>query len=322
MSNEVFIKKYKPKSLSEFELMPHFLKILETSIYTDNVNILLVGQPGNGKTSIIDTILADYYNNINLHNNYSNNVLRINNLKDQGINFYRHDVKNFCQTTSNIQGKKKYVVLDDIDFMNEQSQQVFRNTIDKYQHKVNFVASCTNIQKVIDSIQSRFVIVNIKSIKDDGIEKIMDRVIKKEGILIDNDAKMFVVKVCNMSIKAMLNYLEKFKLLDYKITMDVAISTCTNIGFQTFEDYTNKIKNHELCDAITLFYELHDNGYSVLDILDSYFMFIKITTLYTENEKYKIIPIICKYISIFHDIHENEVELALFSNNIYKIICI
>ena len=165
MSNEVFIKKYKPKSLSEFDLVPDFLKILQTSIYTENVNILLVGQPGNGKTSIIDTILADYYSNISSHNNYSNNVLRINNLKDQGINFYRHDVKNFCQTTSNISGKKKYVVLDDIDFMNEQSQQVFRNSIDKFNSSVHFIASCTNIQKVIESIQSRFLIIKIKPLQ-------------------------------------------------------------------------------------------------------------------------------------------------------------
>lgn len=319
MSNEVFIKKYRPKSLNEFELDPNFSKILQTSIYTENVNILLVGHPGNGKTSIINTIVEDYYQ-ISSHFNYTNNLLRINNLKDQGINFYRHDVKNFCQTTSSIIGKKKYVVLDDIDFMNEQSQQVFRNTIDKYQHKVNFIASCTNIQKVIDSIQSRFVIVNIKPIQEEGIEKIMNKVIAQENIIISKDAKDFVIKVCNLSIKAMLNYLEKFKLLNEIITLDLAINTCTNIGFQTFEEFTYKLKNHKLNDAINIFYELHDNGYSVLDILDSYFMFIKITSLFSEDEKYKIIPIVCKYISVFHEIHENEIELALFTNNIYNLI--
>ena len=57
MPNEVFIKKYKPKNLNEFDLDPNFLKILKTSINTDNVNILLVGHPGNGKTSIINTIV-------------------------------------------------------------------------------------------------------------------------------------------------------------------------------------------------------------------------------------------------------------------------
>ena len=49
-------------------------------------------------------------------------------------------------------------------------------------------------------------------------------------------------------------------------------------------------------------------------------MFIKITNLYSEDEKYQIIPIVCKYISVFHDIHENEIELALFTNNIYNLI--
>ena len=56
-----------------------------------------------------------------------------------------------------------------------------------------------------------------------------------------------------------------------------------------------------------------------MDILDNYFLFIKTTSELDENEKYSIIPIICKYITIFHDIHEDEIELALFTNNIISI---
>jgi DNA polymerase III delta prime subunit len=50
-------------------------------------------------------------------------------------------VKTFCQTCSVIKGKKKIIVLDDIDLINEQSQQVFRNCIDKFSHNVNFISS-------------------------------------------------------------------------------------------------------------------------------------------------------------------------------------
>jgi hypothetical protein len=53
-----------------------------------------------------------------------------------------------------------------------------------------------------------------------------------------------------------------------------------------------------------------------MDILDTYFLFLKITHLIDEDKKYEIIPFICKYISVFHNIHENEIELALFTNNI------
>jgi septum formation topological specificity factor MinE len=57
-----------------------------------------------------------------------------------------------------------------------------------------------------------------------------------------------------------------------------------------------------------------------MDILDNFFLFVKITDLLTETQKYDIIPIICKYITIFHNIHEDEIELALFSNNVFSII--
>jgi hypothetical protein len=80
------------------------------------------------------------------------------------------------------------------------------------------------------------------------------------------------------------------------------------------------LKTGELASAIKLLYSIYDKGYSVMDILDNYFTFIKITTFLTEEQKYNIIPFICKYITIFHNIHEDEIELALFSNNLHKIL--
>jgi hypothetical protein len=54
-----------------------------------------------------------------------------------------------------------------------------------------------------------------------------------------------------------------------------------------------------------------------MDILDNYFLFVKFTNQLTENQKYEVIPILCKYITIFNNIHEDDIELALFSNNLY-----
>ena len=88
----------------------------------DSLNILLVGNNGSGKTFLYATI-REYYNMKEIP---SNNVLLINNLKEQGISYYRSEVKTFCQTPSIVPNKKKFIILDDIDFINEQSQQVFR----------------------------------------------------------------------------------------------------------------------------------------------------------------------------------------------------
>jgi hypothetical protein len=47
---------------------------------------------------------------------------------------------------------------------------------------------------------------------------------------------------------------------------------------------------------------------------------VKTTNHLDENEKYNIIPHLCKYITIFHNIHEDEVELALFTNSIFPLL--
>ncbi len=75
-----------------------------------------------------------------------------------------------------------------------------------------------------------------------------------------------------------------------------------------------------LREAVNLIYSIYDNGYSVIDILDNYFTFIKITNIFNENEKYEIISYICKYITIFYNIHEDEIELSLITNNLINLL--
>ena len=55
-----------------------------------------------------------------------------------------------------------------------------------------------------------------------------------------------------------------------------------------------------------------------MDILDSYFQFIKTTSLVDEGSKYKVVSLICHYISLFHTLHEDEIELVLFTNDLIK----
>jgi DNA polymerase III delta prime subunit len=287
----------------------------------EDLNILLIGDIASGKTTLLNTLIREYYTGYS-PKEYEENVLYINSLKEQGINYYRTDVKTFCQTCSNIKNKKKIVILDDIDLINEQSQQVFRNCIDKFSHNVHFISSCSNVQKVIESIQSRLTIIKIRQLERESLYKIIDKIKTNENITIDKEAEDFIINISNKMVKILINYMEKFKLLNEHITLNIAVSLCSNISLFTFEEYTQLIKNNKLKEAIDIIYEIYDKGYSVMDILDNYFIFIKNTTILTEDQKYNIIPFICKYITIFHNIHEDEIELALFTNNLMKILSV
>ena len=318
-NNKLFIHKYQPIYFNDFGIDEEIIQLFKTLILMENLNILLIGDIASGKTSLLNAIIKEYYVGYS-PKDYEENVLYINNLKEQGINYYRTDVKTFCQTCSNIKNKKKIVVLDDIDLINEQSQQVFRNCIDKFSHNVHFISSCSNIQKVIESLQSRLTIIKIISLKRENLIEIINKIKTNENITIDADAEDFIINISNKTAKILINYMEKFKLLNEHITLNLAVKLCSNISFVSFEEYTKLIKNKNLGEAIKLIYEIYDKGYSVMDILDNYFFYLKNTTILDEKEKYDVIPYICKYITVFHNIHEDEIELALFTNNLIEIL--
>jgi DNA polymerase III delta subunit len=148
----------------------------------------------------------------------------------------------------------------------------------------------------------------------------MNKIKRAEKIHIDADAREFILNVCNNTAKILINYMEKFKLLDEPITLDLASKVCTNISFFSLRQYTQLLLEKKVVEAIKLIYSIYDNGYSVMDILDNYFLFIKTTELLNEDQKYKVIPLICKYITVFHNIHEDEIELSLFTNNMISLL--
>lgn len=321
-----FIIKYKPSVLENFEIKDEIKKMINFLIDIDFVNILFVGNSGSGKSTLTDIIIKQYYkDSLNSKNYSNNNILYINTLKEQGIHYYRNEVKTFCQTKNSDNKKKKFLIIDDIDMINEQGQQVFRNCLDKYKNNINFICTCTNLQKVIESLQSRQLIIKIKCLTNNDILKISKNVIEKEQLTIDDTALDTILDLSNSSVRVMLNYLDKCRLLNKKITNTIANNICTDISYELFDSYTNCIlhnnnetSDHNIRTAIKILYNIYDTGYSVIDILDNYFIYIKISTTLSDNKKFIIIKLLCKYISIFYEIHEEKIELALFTNNLYR----
>ena len=232
-------------------------------------------------------------------------------------------MKTFCRSSSTIFGKKKLLIIDDIDMINEQSQQVFRNYIDKYKNNVNFISVCTNIQKVIESIQSRTHIIRLEPPTKANFKTIMDKIIQEENLVLKKDIQDYIIQISNNSIRNLINYLEKIYIYTNAgepIDLETCKKLCNIISVDYFENYIEYIKSDNITEAINVLYSIHDYGYSVIDILDYFFNFVKTTGSLNEDEKYRVIPVICNYITIFHNVHEDCIELALFSNNIYKVL--
>lgn len=239
---------------------------------------------------------------------------------EQGIHFYRNYIKTFCQTRSTIQHRKKIVVLDDIDTISDACQQALRNIIDKYSHNVHFIASCCAPQKISDSIQSRLLTIRLQGPSDIASRLIMNRICKAENIIIDPIAKDFILAISQNNAKIIVTYLEKCKLIGCPITAEMADEACTNIPFAMFDDYIGQLVSGNITEALRTLYIISDKGYSVMDILDNLFIYLKSTCTLEDNMKLKMVPIICEYIGIFHNVHEDEIELAFLTNDLFLVL--
>lgn len=313
--DEPFIFKYKPKTLNDFLSNNNLKELINSYINIDELNIIFLGDSGSGKTTLIECILKEYYKN----NILDSDILIINSLKEQGISFYRNEVKNFCQTIT-LSDKKKTIIIDDIDSINEQCQQVFRNYIDKYSNNINVIMSCSNIHKIIDTLKSRVSILKLESINKNIIENIVTRVITKENIIIEDSVKEKLYQISNYSIRNIINYLEKIKLYNKSITEENLYILCSNISYFSLENYTKLCMQNNFNESLKILYNFYNIGYTLMDIYDEYFIYIKYSNILNNKQKIIINKILCKYISIFYNNHEEPIELAFFNKEIIQDI--
>ena len=334
--SKIFIAKYAPQYLRDFlceesesggarDYGAEY--VLKTLIDMDDMNVLIAGGFNSGKTTMLYALAREYYHSSNPGGGppslSENNVLFINNLKEQGIQFFRNDMKTFCQTHCSIPGKKKVILIDDMDSINKQSQQVFRNYIDKHKQHVCVIASCSNLQKVVESLQSRLHIVRIRPPTKQQIATMMNKIITKEAIAVDRGCREYLLERSNDNICNVINNLEKMAIYGRDgviLSRDICEKLCSTISFHQFELYLGALVCGDLREAMRCIYSLYDYGYSVIDILEYFFEFVKTTSLIEEDVKYKIVPNICDSISVFHNMHENGIELAIFTNKVMRCI--
>ena len=276
--------------------------ILRAMISVDCIRVLILGEPGTGKSTICRVLLTEYYET---SDNGRDNVMHISNISDQGIQFYRNDVRTFCQT--NCFGKKKTIVIDDIDCMADAGQQVFINYLDSFP-KINFIATATATSKIASGIHSCLVCLKLYPFPDAYLQRELVRITQIENIPVDADAVSIVVSRSYRSMRILLNNLEKIRLLGRGLTREVVDACCSNIDARILDAFSDAIETNREYDAIDVVLSVQRDGFSVMDMLDAYFTYVKQCEL-TDVRKYAIIRVLTKYIAIFNQIHEHAIEL-------------
>jgi replication-associated recombination protein RarA len=178
-------RKYSPIELKDFNNNDKLLSIINGMKTIDKFSFVLYGPSGYGKTTLVEIILNEYYNTIP----QTERIMRVNILKDNGIAFCRNDMKMFCTRRYVPSLKKNTIVIEDIGFISEQSQNMIKEYIDLYRDRVNFIITSTNNNKIVSGIKSKIPMFNLNPPSKSYIYNLLDKVTTGENISINSDNK-------------------------------------------------------------------------------------------------------------------------------------
>lgn len=203
----LWVERYRPRKIEDC-ILPDELKNTFQKFVDDGSipNLLLSGTAGVGKTTVaramLEQINADY--------------IVINGSMNGNIDTLRNDIRNFAATVS-FTGGRKYVILDEADYLNANSTQpALRNFMEEYSSNCGFILTCNFANRIIAPLHSRCSVVEFKingKQKAPLAKQFMDRVntiLDTEGVEYDKKVVAELIMKHFPDWRRVLNELQRY----------------------------------------------------------------------------------------------------------------
>ena len=269
MEQFLWAEQYRPRDIESCVLPKTLKSSLQSFVDKETLpNLILSGGPGVGKTTAARAMLEQI----------GSTYMFINGSEESGIDVLRTKIKNFASTVS-LEGGKKYLILDEADYLNPQSTQpALRGFIEEFHRNCGFILTCNYKNRIIPALQSRcsvidFIIPNAEKAK--LAQQFFKRVME---ILNENEIKFnekVVAELINSYFpdwRKVLNELQR-----YSVSGEIDAGILVNLGDKNIKDLMTMMKKKEFTnvrkwvvdnldnDSDKLFRSIYDNLYEFVD---------------------------------------------------------
>ena len=240
MQEFLWVEKYRPNTLSDCILPDELKSTFQEFVNQQNIpNLLLSGSAGVGKTTVAKAMLeelgADYIVvNGSLHGN---------------IDTLRTEIMNFATTVSFSEGRK-YVILDEADYLNPQSTQpALRNFMEEYSKNCGFILTCNFKNRIIEPLQSRCSVVDFlfpkklaPSLAGSFFERVKN-ILEQEQVKYDEKVLVEIIQRHFPDWRRVLNELQR-----YSVSGIIDIGILSNSSQNAFKSLTALLKGKQFGD--------------------------------------------------------------------------
>ena len=241
MEKFLWVEKYRPTTVDECILPSNLKQTFKEFVKQKTLpNMILSGGAGVGKTTVAKAMIDEI----------GATSMMINGSEESGIDVLRTKIKNFASTSS-LEGGRKYLILDESDYLNPQSTQpALRGFMEEFHKNCGFILTCNYKNRLIEPLHSRcsgidFTINNGEKIKlaETFFVKVKD-ILDGEGIKYEPKAVAELINKHFPDWRRVLNELQR-----YSATGQIDAGVLVNISEKNIGELMHALKGKEFTNV-------------------------------------------------------------------------
>jgi DNA polymerase III delta prime subunit len=260
----LWVEKYRPATIQDTILPDNLKQTFQEFVNQGNIpNLLLSGSAGCGKTTVARAMLEEL----------GCDYIVINGSLNGNIDTLRYEIMQFASSVS-LMGGRKYVILDEADYLNPNSTQpALRNFMEEFSKNCGFILTCNFKNRIIEPLQSRCSVVDFKIKKTDlpGLAmQMMKRlcfILDTESVEYDKAVLVELIKKHYPDWRRVINELQRYSAtgkIDSGLLANITETSLKSlIGNLKDKDFTNMRKwvaENIDSDATAIFRSLYDSA--------------------------------------------------------------
>jgi replication factor C subunit 2/4 len=259
MTMDIWTEKYRPMKTQDLLMGDSMRRKFEEIIQRKSMpNIILTGEPGVGKTTTILCLCHEL-----LGDRVNDGVLELNASDNRGIKSIQVTLT-FCKKTFDQPNpeyaKHKIIIYDEADNITQKAQTKINSMMESFNDTTKFAFTCNNSSDIIESIQSRCMIIRYPRIESSQLTRRLMQICIMEKIDYDEEGIQIISDRSNGDMRKAINNLQ----LTY-VSHNYVKKECMEID--PVDNLLLLCKQKKLREALSYQQVLLDNGSSVYDIV-------------------------------------------------------